>query len=233
MRPSGVELVAAFAEGVTGQGVDVVDLGLASTDLIYFAAGKLDAPGAMFTASHNPAQYNGIKLCLAGAKPVGEDTGLGEIKAMALRGPALAGPAPHGPGERARPARRLRRPRALVRRPVPAPAEGRGRHGQRHGRARRAQGVRRACRSTSRCSTASSTARSRTTPPTPSSPRTSRTCRPACSRPAPTSGWPSTATPTACSSSTSGASRCRARSPPPWWPPACSRSTRARRSCTT
>ena len=71
MRPSGVELTAAFAEGVTSQGVDVVDLGLISTDLAYFAAGSLDAPAAMFTASHNPAKYNGIKLCLAGAKPGG------------------------------------------------------------------------------------------------------------------------------------------------------------------
>ena len=86
MRPSGVELTQAFADGVTSQGVDVVDLGMASTDLIYFAAGKLDAPGAMFTASHNPAQYNGIKMCLAGAKPVGEDTGLGDIKRMAAEG---------------------------------------------------------------------------------------------------------------------------------------------------
>ena len=76
MRPSGVELSRAFTEGVTGQGANVVDLGLASTDLIYFAAGRLDAPGAMFTASHNPAQYNGLKLCLAGARPVGQDTGL-------------------------------------------------------------------------------------------------------------------------------------------------------------
>jgi len=83
MRPSGVTLTNSFAYGVTGQGVDVIDIGLASTDLLYFASGKLNAPGAMFTASHNPAQYNGIKLCLAGAKPVGEDTGLGEIKALA------------------------------------------------------------------------------------------------------------------------------------------------------
>ncbi len=83
MRPSGVDLVAAFTAGVTAQGVDVVDLGLASTDLVYFAAGELDAPGAMFTASHNPAAYNGIKLCLAGARPVGEETGLGQIKADA------------------------------------------------------------------------------------------------------------------------------------------------------
>jgi phosphomannomutase len=84
MRASGVELARAFAEGVTAAGVDVVDLGLMSTDELYFASGRLDAPGAMFTASHNPAQYNGIKLCLAGAAPVGEDTGLREIKAAVL-----------------------------------------------------------------------------------------------------------------------------------------------------
>jgi phosphomannomutase len=86
MRASGVELAAAFTEGVTSQGVDVVDLGMTSTDLIYYASGKLDAPGAMLTASHNPAQYNGIKLCLAGAAPVGEETGLREIKAWAAEG---------------------------------------------------------------------------------------------------------------------------------------------------
>ena len=80
MRPSGVELSAAFAEGVRSQGLDVVDLGLGSTDLLYFAAGSMDAPGAMFTASHNPAEYNGIKFCLSGARPVGEDSGLGTIR---------------------------------------------------------------------------------------------------------------------------------------------------------
>jgi phosphomannomutase len=80
MRPSGPELVAAFCAGVTGQGVDVIDIGLASTDQLYFAAGHLDLPGAMFTASHNPAQYNGIKLCRAGATPVGQDSGLAEIR---------------------------------------------------------------------------------------------------------------------------------------------------------
>ncbi len=94
MRPSGVALAAAFTEGVRSQGLDVVDLGLASTDLVYFAAGKLDAPGVMFTASHNPAQYNGMKLCLAGAKPIGEDSGLGEIKRLAVEGvPVHDGPA--------------------------------------------------------------------------------------------------------------------------------------------
>ncbi|MEA3184630.1 MAG: phosphomannomutase, partial [Ilumatobacteraceae bacterium] len=81
MRPTGPELVDAFIRGVLEQGVDVVDLGLASTDLVYFAAGKLHAPGAMFTASHNPAQYNGAKFCLAGALAVGQDTGLEDIKA--------------------------------------------------------------------------------------------------------------------------------------------------------
>ncbi|MGH9280872.1 MAG: phosphomannomutase/phosphoglucomutase, partial [Acidimicrobiales bacterium] len=80
MRPSGEELSKAFAEGAMSAGADVVDLGLASTDLLYFAAGHLEAPGAMFTASHNPAKYNGIKLCLSGARPVGQDTGLADIK---------------------------------------------------------------------------------------------------------------------------------------------------------
>ncbi len=83
MRESGIELVNAFAVGVQHQGLDVVDLGLASTDLLYFASGYLDAPGAMFTASHNPAQYNGIKFCRSGARPVGESTGLSDIKALA------------------------------------------------------------------------------------------------------------------------------------------------------
>jgi phosphomannomutase len=86
MRPSGEELSGAFAEGAMSQGLDVVDLGLASTDLIYFAAGHLDAPGAVFTASHNPAEYNGIKLCLSGAKPVGEDSGLAQVKEWAAEG---------------------------------------------------------------------------------------------------------------------------------------------------
>ena len=90
MRTSGIELSAAFAEGVQGQGLDVVDLGLASTDLLYFAAGKLDSPGVMFTASHNPAQYNGMKMCLPGARPIGEESGLREIKAMAASGVAPA-----------------------------------------------------------------------------------------------------------------------------------------------
>jgi phosphomannomutase len=80
MRDSSPGLAAAFAEGVTSQGLDVVSIGLASTDQLYFASGSLNMPGAMFTASHNPAKYNGIKLCRAGASPVGQDTGLAEIR---------------------------------------------------------------------------------------------------------------------------------------------------------
>jgi phosphomannomutase len=83
MRPSGESLVSAFCEGVRGEGVDVALLGLVSTDLVYYAAGKFDRPSAMFTASHNPAQYNGIKLCLAGARPVGVESGLADIQATA------------------------------------------------------------------------------------------------------------------------------------------------------
>jgi phosphomannomutase len=83
MRTSSGPLSAAFAEGASGQGADVVAAGLASTDTLYFAAGYLDVPGAMFTASHNPARYNGIKLCRAGAAPVGQDSGLAEIRRLA------------------------------------------------------------------------------------------------------------------------------------------------------
>jgi len=86
MRESSVPLAAAFARGVTGQGADVIQAGLGSTDLLYYASGSLDLPGAMFTASHNPARYNGIKLCRSGARPVGEETGLAEIRSLVEQG---------------------------------------------------------------------------------------------------------------------------------------------------
>ena len=86
MRPSSPVLAAAFAAGVTAQGLDVIRIGLASTDQLYFASGQLDCPGAMFTASHNPAAYNGIKMCRAGAKPVGKDTGLTTISGEVITG---------------------------------------------------------------------------------------------------------------------------------------------------
>ena len=83
MRESGVELGHAFSAGVLSAGLDVVDIGLASTDLLYFASGRLDLAAAMLTASHNPASYNGIKLCLPGARPIGRDSGLEEIRLAA------------------------------------------------------------------------------------------------------------------------------------------------------
>jgi len=85
MRDSGPSLAAAFARGAAGRGAEVVNGGLASTDMLYFAAGRLNIPGAMFTASHNPAQYNGIKLCRAGAVAIGQDSGLAEIRDLAQR----------------------------------------------------------------------------------------------------------------------------------------------------
>jgi phosphomannomutase len=100
MRPTGPELVGAFTDGVLSQGVDVVDIGLCSSDMVYFAAGHLDRPGVIFTASHNPAEYNGVKFCLEGARPVGVD-GLGEIKAVASTVLDGHGPAPaQSPGTR-------------------------------------------------------------------------------------------------------------------------------------
>ncbi|MBO2448431.1 phosphomannomutase/phosphoglucomutase [Actinomadura barringtoniae] len=92
MRPSSVPLATAFARGATGQGADVIEAGLGSTDLLYYASGSLDLPGAMFTASHNPARYNGLKLCRTGAKPIGRDTGLTEIRELVEKGvPAYDG----------------------------------------------------------------------------------------------------------------------------------------------
>ncbi|MDQ6715654.1 MAG: phosphomannomutase/phosphoglucomutase [Actinomycetota bacterium] len=83
MRPSSPALSRAFAEGVAAHGIDVTLIGLCSTDGLYYASGALDLPGAMFTASHNPAQYNGIKLCRSGARPVGQDTGLAQVSVLA------------------------------------------------------------------------------------------------------------------------------------------------------
>src|SRR3954467_8764499 len=86
MRESSPGLARAFAEGATSQGVDVIEAGLGSTDLLYYASGSLDVPGAMFTASHNPAKYNGIKLCRAGAAPVGQDSGLADVRGLVEAG---------------------------------------------------------------------------------------------------------------------------------------------------
>ncbi len=90
MRPSSPTLATAFSAGVTSQGLDVIRIGLASTDMLYFASGKLNLPGAMFTASHNPAAYNGIKLCLSGARPIGKESGLVTIENFVNEGTPMA-----------------------------------------------------------------------------------------------------------------------------------------------
>ncbi|MCH6160618.1 phosphomannomutase/phosphoglucomutase [Streptomyces marispadix] len=82
MRPSSPGLSRAFGRGAAGQGADVTEIGLCSTDQLYFASGQLGLPGAMFTASHNPARYNGIKMCRSGAQPVGQDSGLADIRQL-------------------------------------------------------------------------------------------------------------------------------------------------------
>jgi phosphomannomutase len=90
MRPSSPQLADAFSAGVTSVGLDVIRIGLASTDMLYFAAGKLNMPGAMFTASHNPAEYNGIKLCLSGARPIGKESGLLTIENFVRSGSPIS-----------------------------------------------------------------------------------------------------------------------------------------------
>jgi phosphomannomutase len=92
-RLSSPELAAALTDGAGSRGTDVIDLGLVSTDLLYFASGSLERPGVMITASHNPKDYNGLKFCLAGAKPVGEESGLGEIRALVEKGAEILGTA--------------------------------------------------------------------------------------------------------------------------------------------
>ncbi len=96
MRPSSEPLAAALASGATRRGADVVRVGLASTDMLYFVSGALDMPGVMLTASHNPAQYNGMKLCRAGAVPIGEQTGLAQLKRMVADGEPVGGAASTG-----------------------------------------------------------------------------------------------------------------------------------------
>ena len=90
MRDSSTPLADAFSDGATSQGMDVIRIGLASTDMLYFASGKLNLPGIMFTASHNPAQYNGMKLCKSGAKPIGQESGLLTIKQLIQEGIAIS-----------------------------------------------------------------------------------------------------------------------------------------------
>jgi hypothetical protein len=201
MRPSSPGMARAFAEGAAAAGADVTLIGLASTDQLYFASGALGLPGAMFTASHNPAQYNGIKMCRAYAVPLGMETGLADVRDL-----VASGDLPVADREGTITERDLLDDYAAFLLKL-APVTGRP------GTPRRPFSA--ASTSTSRRCTTSSTAPSRTTRPTPSSPRTWPTCRPGSARPARTSGWRSTATPTAASSSTSAgrssAPRCSPR----------------------
>lgn len=220
MRPSSPGLSRAFARGAAAQGVDVTEIGLCSTDQLYYASGALDLPGAMFTASHNPAQYNGIKMCRAGAAPVGQDTGLAEIRELA-EGWLDSGAAPAPAATQGTISRRdtledyAAHLRGLVDLTVIRPLKvvvdaGNGMGGH--------------------------------TVPTvfaglpltlvpmyfeldgtfpnheanPSTRRTSWTSRSGCARSPPTSASPSTATPTAASSSTRTATRSPRRRSPPW-----------------
>ena len=125
-------MAAAFIDGVLSRGVDVVDIGLSSTDQLWFASGWLDLPGAMFTASHNPSEYNGIKFCLAGAKPITSAT-LAEIADRASAAEPLPASGTRA-ALRARPAAGLRQLPALPCRPDRHPAAaGGGRRRQRDG----------------------------------------------------------------------------------------------------
>ena len=97
MRPSSPDLATAFSDGVTSQGLDVIRIGLSSTDQLYFASGHLNLPGAMFTASHNPAAYNGVKLCKSGAKPIGQESGLLWLKEQIVGSLTEGFPIPNRP----------------------------------------------------------------------------------------------------------------------------------------
>lgn len=236
MRPSSPALSGAFARGAAARGADVTLIGLCSTDQLYFASGSLGLPGAMFTASHNPAQYNGIKLCRAGAAPVGQDTGLLKIRALVEKWSGTGAPQPvAAPGTVTRrdtltdyAAHLLSLVDVTSIRPLKVVVDaGNGMGGH--------------------------------TVPTvfadlpvdlvpmyfeldgtfpnheanPSTRRTSSTSGPGSWPRAPTSASPSTATRTAASSSTSGARASRRPRSPPWSPPANSPATAARAPSST
>ena len=213
MRDSGPSLVTAFADGVRSRGLDVTLIGLCSTDGLYYASGALDLPGAMFTASHNPARYNGIKLCRSGARPVGQDSGLTDIRVLAERllaeGEERADGAPGAVREHdvladyAGVPPRARRPLGHP------PAAGRRRCRERDGRAhgpRRPRHRRRAPGAAAHGRAALLRARRDLPEPRGQPARAREPPRPPGRRPAhtvPTSGSPSTGTPTGASSSTS------------------------------
>ena len=216
MRVSSPAMSAAFVDGVLSRGADVIDIGLASTDELWFASGRLGLPGAMFTASHNPGEYNGIKFCLR--RRAADRARRSWSRSPTARWPALPVPAARaGRADRAGPAAGVRRPPALAGRPDRhPPAEGGGRRRQRDGRAHPAGGARTSAIWSWSVSTPIPTARFPNHPPNPLEPENLVDAqRRGASITAPTSRWSSTATPTAASSSTSAARwSARRRSPP-------------------
>jgi phosphomannomutase len=236
MRESSPELAGAYAEGVTSAGLDVVMAGLGSTDMLYFASGRLNLPGAMFTASHNPARYNGIKMCLAGAVPISLETGLAQVRDDAQ---ALLDGAPPAVADRrgtvternllADYADYLRTLVDLSQiRPLHVVVDaGNGMAGY------TVPAVFDGLPLRTRSCTSSSTAASPTTRRTRWNRPIWSTCSRRCAGPVPTSGWRSTATRIAASSSTRRVIRSRPARSPGWSPPASCAAIRGRRSCTT
>ena len=231
MRPDGAELAGAFCEGVVAAGVDVVDIGLCATEMVYFASGMMDAPGAMFTASHNPAGYNGIKLCGPGASPIGAGTGLEEIKARAIEGQSPAA-APGNSVRRDLLDSYVEHVLSFVSVPALRPlrlavdtANGMG--------GLVAPAVFEALPFEVDYLHLELDGTFPNHPATPSNPRTCATCRPGCEAAARTRVSPSTATPTGCSWWTRRPARCRAHSPRRSSRRRCSSASPARRSSTT
>ena len=234
MRLTSPELCEAAVRGALDAGSDVDDIGLVGTEMLYYAVCEHGYEGGLIvTASHNPKQYNGMKIVRRGALPLGGDGGIEKVRDRALAGEFRT---PDGAGE-ARTARRaagLRRALPLDRRRRrDRAAAGRARRRQRHGRDDDGADPRAPAAAAPSAATSTPTARSRTTSRTRCSRRTASSSSARSSAPAPTSASPGTATPTAASSSTTPASSCRATSSPRSWPSRCSPSTPARRSSTT
>ena len=241
MRESGVELSAAFSLGVRSEGTTVIDLGLGSTDLLYYAAGSLDAPGCDVHRFPQPRPVQRAQTLPVGRPSdrsghgVGRDPGDGGVAARGLGARRTDRTGPRHARDPRAPlgARCLRRPRPLLRRPRRAPAaDGGRRHGQRDGGPGGPRGLRRPSLRR-RDPLPELDGNFPNHPADPIQPENLVDLKRRCSSAAPTSAWPSTGMPTGSSWSTSRPSRSRVRSPPRWWPRPCSTSTPVPRCSTT